>query len=273
MSRRRRKRAIISLFAFQDIIMAVSGIVIVVVLLLTLELVERPDVSGDGGMHAVAALLQQTLAEAEGELATLRRATAEHDSGVRDLADVASADFAAEIASLETRQRDLDQDIAKARQQSIALEAGRRTAEAAEFDARPLVSEIEELAHRQAALEESLETASDRPVYTMPRGDDRRGWLVVLRGVEIAAAPIGSPQPPLVFRKEGIFSRSAENAFLEWARRQDRASSYFLLLVKPSGAASYDRIETALRTDGFGFGFDLAAEDRIFLDFERGAAP
>src|SRR5690606_25876120 len=145
--------------------------------------------------------------------------------------------------------------------------------EAAEFDAQPLVDELEELSRRQAALEETLETASDRPVYTMPRGDDRRGWLVVLSGVEIAAAPIGSPLSPSVFRKEGLFSESAEDAFLEWARQQDRASSYFLLLVKPSGAASYDRIETALRSEGFGFGFDLAAEDRILLDPERGAAP
>ncbi|MEX0704975.1 MAG: hypothetical protein WD069_22940, partial [Planctomycetales bacterium] len=256
-----------------DIITSVSGIVIVIVLLLTLELVERPDVIGDGGTHAAAALLRNSLAEADHERDALHSATASGDSGVRELAEAASSDFVAEIEGLEQRRRELEARVETAREQALALEAARRTAEVEEFDLKPRVDELEQLTRRAEALTNRLERSDDRPVYSLPRGTNRRGWLVDIGGGEVSAAPLGTPQPPVAYRKQGLFGKSAEAAFLDWAKSQDASEAYFLLLVRPAGATAYGRIERGLQAGGYAFGFDLVGADQTVLDPQRGAAP
>src|SRR5689334_22415324 len=74
-----------SLFAFQDIITSVSGIFIVIVLLLSLELIQRPAHSSPAASSPINELTE-AIRKAEAELQQLKRtATANHDLAV-DLA-------------------------------------------------------------------------------------------------------------------------------------------------------------------------------------------
>ena len=67
MSRRRRRSAPFSLFAFQDIITSVTGIMLVITMLLALELLERTDVAPPQATAAISKDLERSNESADRE--------------------------------------------------------------------------------------------------------------------------------------------------------------------------------------------------------------
>ena len=69
---RKRDSNPISLFAFQDIITAVMGVIILIVLLLSLCLVQLPDTSGSGDVSDLLAVANVELIKLEQKKKQLR---------------------------------------------------------------------------------------------------------------------------------------------------------------------------------------------------------
>src|SRR4051812_47012023 len=107
MSRRGRSGPAISLFAFQDIITSVTAIVIVVVLCLVLDLVQRKQTKHADSSSGVATDLSSRISEIETEIARLKEATAKTDSTVKEVARFSPAELQSQTDASELAIREL----------------------------------------------------------------------------------------------------------------------------------------------------------------------
>lgn len=277
-SRRNRSGPAISLFAFQDIITSVSGIIIVMVLLLSLELVERPETKPNAVASAVAAEVEAAIAEAEAELKSLQGTVEALNSLIGDIAETSPAELTAEIDSLRRRIEEKKRQIEQLQNQAEELELEEKDVLVERFDLQDERARLETVEQEIAELEEQIEqeTSDDRLVFSLPKGFRKSGWLAVIEAGQIETAPLGREARPLRFvdKPSGLIGTdSASDQFLEWAGRRSTTKTYFLLLVRPSGAEVFDELETRLNLRGFEFGFDLIAPHQAVLHPERGAAP
>lgn len=273
MARRGRSGPAVSLFAFQDIITCVSGIIIVMVLILALELIERPQLAS--GATSEDQRIHEAIASAEERLRELTAGSQESDELIRDLTSASPVqlhqDIALAQATLAALRRELDEQAAKSGKlatASVGLAAERQEREK-ESDALDRAARINRELERQL----QRESRQNRPVYALPRGTTKSGWLVVLESRQVTVAPLGQSARPMHFaRKPGsLFGGSAARQFLGWLRQQPSANSYFLVLIRPNAVAEFDEIETALTAGGYSFGFDVVGQDQLLIDPDRGA--
>lgn len=276
MSRRHRGQNPISLFAFQDIITSVSGIFIVMVLLLTLELVERSSAGAPPAEAALAADVQQATVQAERELAALQGAAANQDQLLREVAEFSPEELREAIAARQREIPRLEAELEQARARSEALQESARSAAVEQFDLRDEREELERLQGEIAQTESQVreDEQSDRPVFTLPRGFAKQGWLVVLEAEAIAAAPLDRPARPTRFQGEPgvLFDESPAEQLVDWAGKQSR-SVYLMMLIRPDGIEAFDEAAAELDRRGIEYGFDLVTQDQELLHPQRGAAP
>ncbi len=277
-SRRNRSGPTISLFAFQDIITSVSGIIIVMVLLLSLELVERPEQDSQRITSSVATDIESAITEAEAELETLQGSVQELNTLISDIAETSPSELQNEIDSLRRRIDEKEQGLKQLQAQEEQLKEEKEDVLVQQFDRKDEREELNKVIRELADLQEQLEQEreEDRLVFTLPKGSKKSGWLAVIESGRIETAPIGRESQPIRFtsRSSGFLGTdSAVNQFMEWARNKNASSSYFLVLVRPSGASAFDQLESRLSLSGIQFGFDLIGENQSVLHPERGAAP
>lgn len=253
MARRRRAAAEVSLFAFQDVMAAVIGVIFFIVLLMALSIVEaRPRTGGVTSETELAALDAQAKALAR-EAEALRRRLDELERGAVAAGDPARAvgevrrlhaTFVSLNAAIEEVRRGRDEDEAELALREAAVDD--RTSEADELD--------EVLATLRARPR-----SGPRVSYILDRGPGTpEPWLVELSGDAIRAATQDGAAAVFSFGGPSVSAR--RERFLAWARHQDRAGSYFVLLIKPTAVDwAY---EVAKELDGFGFRFgtDLLPE-------------
>lgn len=264
---RGRSGPVISLFAFQDIITSVSGILIVVVLLMALELIEQPEADAATPASDVQSMTE-SLAEAEAELVSLKRRLAAETDAVKAASETSAGELTRQITDVESEIRRLGTQIRRLESDAEKLDAAAAALEVKEFDAAKELAEVEQLRRRAQELRSEIESTrnDDRVVFTLPRGFNKPGWLAVLAGHEIAAAPIGVAARPTRFRGD-----STVEEFLAWAKARD--SDYFLLLIRPTGIDHFNTIEQDFRGRSVAYGFDVVGERLTVLHPERGAAP
>lgn len=278
MPRRRRSRTVVSLFAFQDIITSVSGIIIVLVLLLTLELIDRPQAEGSPSSRAVADQIEQAIASAEQDLEALRETTGSTDELIREVANSPPAALRDQIGNLEQRIAQLQAQLALHREQAKQLEKAEEAAELQRFDLKETLESLDQARREVQTLETQLdeERRDNRLVYALPRGFEKEGWLALVEQHQIAVAPIGREAKPIFFTgtKLGPLTvSSAADRFIEWITGQGASSTYVLLLVRPGGVEDFQKIDQQLTDRGIAFGFDLVGADESVLHPVRGAAP
>jgi hypothetical protein len=267
---RRRPAAPFSLFSFQDVITAVTGIIILIALLLTLELLQRPPVAPVPNAGVFAEELRESLASLRAErdhLADMVAAAAQASERVAAASPIAMAiDAEAVEAEVERLDRDLQRleqllrDLVQ-REQELAAKALERGSD------RDVIAELSREENESKTKVESLRRGN-RIVFNRPRDASRAAWLVEVSASRLATAPVGETRPPVEFR--GNAQQLAEQ-FLAWAGQRDPEREYFVLLVRPDGIELFERIEPMLRRRGFRIGFDPLGADQVVLDPEAGA--
>ena len=274
MSRRGRSMAAISLFAFQDIITSVCGIVIVIVLLLAIELTSRRATPHATEQHNAAQAVDVSAEsqQLEQELAQLTRESTAN-------AELIERSGKLSAVELERRKGTLSQDEARLLEQLesarvAAAELAVRTAEAAARSAADatLRKALASLQAEQRQLEQSIrdEKTSPRVRFAFPRGKERSGVLAVVSQGKILVGPIENAAITDRFesRSESVVARD----FLRWARGS-QAGGYVLVLIRPSGTDVWDELQTELRGSGLSFGFDLVSEDEEVFERSGGGSP
>ena len=268
MARRSRTHPQMSLLAFQDIITAVTGIVIVMVLMLILELPEHNSGSPPSSDTPPLAELQTQLADVHEQIEQLKEQARRAAETTGTLAENSPEDIDREIRQLQAQREQLERDLRQAEQNSRDLR--QRAARDASGQQASLQRQLEALRRRIAALEQQLkeEQASQRPLYQMPGSMRQEGWLAVVEQRQIQVAPIGRAARPVTFR-----GTEAAALFISWLEREQHQRSYFLLLIRPDGPRVFDELEAALARRKVTFGFDAVGQQDELLDPNKGTAP
>jgi len=276
MSRRGRSGPTISLFSFQDIITSVMAIVTVITLLLALDLVQRKESRGGDSSAAPSAELKTRLNHAEMELSQLQQIANRTNNLVRGVAESSPAQLKEEIAKREATIAELERQKARLDQQDKLWQGQKQSQLIEQFDLDPSRTERETLERTIAALEQErrAEQAENRPVFAMPRGMQKDGWLVLIEPERISVAPLGRSAKPVVLTATGLplVGSTAVQNFEIWLDKQEVASSYFFLLLRPGASESFHEISKVFDSKKISYGFDVVGSDQSIMDPERGAA-
>lgn len=262
MGRRKRASAPFSLFAFQDIITSVTGIILLITMLMAIELVQTLSKAAAAPQEEkssqVAQMLRHAVSESTAEMDRLQRILDETTT-IRFDADslrrkLAAMKAAAGEMELQNEQIQSTQEKIDARRAQQSLEAKDLSPEA-----------IEALAKEQAATARQIAAMkeSNRVIFNRPAGAAKAPWLVELNEASIMAAEMGLAQPPQSF--------ATADEFLQWVQDQDRDSRYFVLLVKPATIETFSTIRKALQERKFDVGYDLLPSDQTAIDTQTGA--
>lgn len=274
MSARRKSHPVVTLFAFQDVIMSVSGIIIVLVLMLSLELIQRPEQSASAAAAQVARELQREIEKAEATASALEGLVRETHAQIENSGGLSAAELQRQTDTTTSDAEQLTAEIAALQARVASLEEAAKELRARAFDQQDRRRQIETARRSAAELERTLdeERSDNRPLISLPRGFSKQGWIAVLSAAEVAVAPLGRPSRPQVFSADGgLLGDSAGEKLLDWTGSQSASSLYLLLVIRPDGVSTFDEIAAELDQRGIAYGFDLAPAGQALLHPERGA--
>ncbi|MCA9124125.1 MAG: hypothetical protein H6822_30330 [Planctomycetaceae bacterium] len=275
MSRRGQNGVAFSLFAFQDIITSVTGIMILVTLILALELVQQMESSPSQRTKEVV----QDINAAVTSVTELDAAVARNQARIAELQDrlTQGASRIGDVAGFD--QRAVQQDVSDMEQMDDRLAK----------ELQELAAQVEQTTHQQKKLNEERDQkvdpeavqkklddlkkkkedleklkSSNRIIFNPTEGDAKVPWLVEITGTSISVAKTGVTAPPTI--------HATGAAFAAWAQQLDKSRDYFVLLVKPDGIENYELVRASITRMGFDVGFDLLNSDQNAIDPEKGAA-
>ena len=263
---RRKKSLAFSLFAFQDIITSVTGIMVLVTLILALELIQRKESSPPIKTAEIVSQTRAAVAQNEIEVQQLKSRL---ETGRERMSQVAAFDVthvSQKLKDLRELNDDLDHELDEYAKESAAA-AIRRDQAKAEQDRRSADPQtLEQLTADVKKEKELIEKLrqSNRTIFKPPEGVSKTPWLVEVSGEGLVAAQWGVSAPPKRFQNPAELSN--------FATGRDKGSEYFVLLVKPAGIGDFEQAKSLLKRAGFDVGFDLLRTDQTALDPETGAA-
>ena len=271
MSRRSRGGQPFSLFAFQDIITSVTGIIVLVMLILSLELLQRKPNTPDLDSHALLKQVQRALHTAHEEQIELQEHLQSDQAAVLAAAQLSPTELEHQRFQADRQLEQLERELAE-----LAKQNAQAARDRGQLDAklRERGGEVELVKQSRAeAAEAEAELAAlqqtNRVIYNVPPDSEKTAWLVDISAARVLAAPVGERRRPLCFEATGGLFETAP--LLAWAeeRRPDR--EYFILFVRPDGLAHFKDLRAGLRARGFDLGFDLIPQGATVLDPETGA--
>lgn len=262
MGRRKGNSVPFSLFAFQDIITSVTGIILLITMMMAVELVQNMQRAASAPQEqkssAVEGTLRSAIQENTEEIVRLERLLEETntirfdaDALRRRLANLSAATAALEqqTTRIELTQKDIEQRKAQLAEQSKEITP--ESIEKHSQEQREITQQIE--AMRQA----------NRVIFNRPEGATKIPWLVELNADKILAAEMGASRPPQIF--------AGETEFLAWASNQNAGAVYFVILVKPDSIETFAALRQNLQVRQFEVGYDLLRADQTAIDPNTGA--
>jgi prefoldin subunit 5 len=272
MARRIRHSQPFSLFAFQDIITSVTGIIVLITLLLTLELIQKVESSTTGPANAFPRQIRQALVETREQVVKIRENMQQEQQAIDVLAAISPGLVKRQLHELEAQIQQLDFELETLRSQLVAATQEQTDWKSRRFDRLASQQELEALDQQVDALESRLEhlRKSNRVVYNPSHTTEKRAWLVDIGPDSVLAAEAGKRSVPLRFI-EGRQGRSSSD-FIQWAGTRDHLSEYFILLIRPLVVARYGEIRAELEKLGFQIGFEVIGPSVIPIDSRHGAA-
>jgi hypothetical protein len=245
-----------SLFAFQDIITCVMGIMLLLTLMMSLQVNVSPGTGMDEEMQA-------TVGKLTGETQQLLRDTAALESRIQEQLAVMKSNALLDSSILKKSRDQLSADVSAAtidlnrvqeiadasteRLKGVGTEFQQRQGDAEE--ARRLQQEIQKIQKKLQQLR-----SGDRKIYNAHDGAAKTCWLVELSTArEITVAQLGQAGAPRAFTNVG--------QLLEWIKTVSSDDVAFMVLLKPDAAAVFDQISDTLIPLGIPFGFDLLPQN------------
>lgn len=252
-----------SLFSFQDIVTATTGILILLALVLALSVIIQ---GADSPVEApVATAKEFALQDAlQVEIESLKEKS-------RQMANMSASLASSSPAELKRKSNEAAKEIVRLRR---AVEAAESTLKSQKMQFKDLQSQSDadalhaELLHLEAVIEKtnlkiSQLKADDRVIYNF-RENEKSAWLVQISGTEILAGRASVEEAPRSFASAPAF-----NKFATQLRSEEQ---YFVLLVKPSGMKNHDVINDFLVERGLELGVELIGERQTVVDPVKGAS-
>ncbi len=262
---RRRREVKVSLFAFQDIITAVTGVIILVTLLMALELVraggsaaDHPPSIDPGELRRQIAALRQANRILEQQIQTrqqeaLALAAASPDSVQRLLQQREKLRRRLEELRAWQEQHEQEESQLAARDRQELSRTAR--------ELRSLREQLEQLERR-----ERLAASGRHRVYRFRAGGLARWWIVDLQPDHWLLTEVDRGG-----RRTGRTARFAERgdpfrqrAFRTWLADRNPAAEGFFLIGRPASIESFAQLRKLLRERSFHVGYDLLGAEQSF---------
>ncbi len=261
MRRRGRLSEMSSLFAFQDIMASVIGIVFFVVLIMSMDIVRQGTEADTPDTAFVGAT---ELARLRGAVAARQEHISEITRAIRDLSGRISLraggdeELLREVKGLHARLVALYAEIEQRNKTLDDLSARRKTgleqSQAAEQEVKRLKAQVE-LMHEQLR---TTELSPSVPYIVSDELMDREPWLLDVAGTHLRVASKDGTSAVFDFRAPSADARRRQ--FLAWVGSQDPQTHYFVILIKPSGVAEAGKLAFELKKQRFHLGTDLLPE-------------
>ena len=261
MSRRRQRKSAFSLFAFQDIITAVTGIMLLITLLLTLELVERKAKASQETPATVpkdADVSPEELSQLELEVANLKKRLKEMASENAMLAQYDQQQLQADLQKNQKTNQERQEKIRNLQKTLVStatsLENVRNT--------QAKLQQLEEKIRNTRAKLEKLQKSS-RLFVQAAKGARKTNWLVEISKEKLKVAPLGRTTTPISFTD--VYD------FQAWLRKRNQAADHFVLFVKAEGTSLFKQVSGLLDKEGYSKGFDVLPDSEHVIDDTTGA--
>ena len=265
MSRRRKRSAPFSLFAFQDIITSVTGIMLVITMLLALELLERTDVAPPKATAAISKDLERSNESADREIGELEQRLQQQGERLSVAAGLSVEQLRRQVSETEDANRRLRNRTRKLRQRDRRtqerVETTRRQQESVRKRQDLLAEVVRQIGSKRLQLKKLRQF--NRVFFNPAPGNPKKPWLVEISGRRMLVAESGVVRKPRSFVDV--------DTFMAWARQRQKRSEYFVLLLKPDGVELFREVKEGLEEAGFDLGFDLLSVGQTAIDAETGA--
>lgn len=264
--RNRRSNMPFSLFAFQDIITSVTGVMIMVTLLLAVELVNRVATS-----PAVQTTVQSD--HLRDSVEAMREQVVAMENRLRSVGDTFDDLPAVDAVTLASHLQELNQRVTDAGQRVVASRSAlrdrlaavqtlrRQEQEAMQVESdqvQQMQQEIREMEQAMAVVE-----SSDRILFRSGV-KDKETWIVEVTAETLRVAQIGKRRAPESFQELASFER--------WLEKRDRDRDALYLIVKPPRASErFDSVQSLVLSRQFDVGYTLVGPAQRVLDEEVGA--
>ncbi|MEX2673418.1 MAG: hypothetical protein WD294_15065 [Phycisphaeraceae bacterium] len=266
MARRRRQSGVaISFFAFQDVMMGVMGVIILVALLLALSASEVIEMVVDQDPAETSAE-RATLADLEALADKERQLEEAYESALGRSARLAElgADPVPHIERATARLEQLDLDIEE-RTQEIARRQDQLPAHQ-----NVVAEELDTLSAMQAdreRLEAKVEhRRTSRLSYIIQEGAQKQPVLIVVSAKRFKIGTPGDEDTAIVLQHRDVDTRL--RYLREILQDLNSADYYCLLVLKPSGFGDLDdQVRDEVRAAGLQWGLDPVPESTHVLGF------
>lgn len=253
MSRRSRRRRDppFSLFAFQDIIAAVTGVMVLMTMLLILDLVTQ--------VFAIpsAAEASPTADPAANELSQL---LAQREALAQELARRAEDAPSAPITRTQLEYAERLTRAAEAEAEAMRTQMAEAAAEQRRLDRQTQAMSMQTQTEREATAEAEKQLAGElsRTRVTLLEGQARgkQVWFVLCGAGPVAVAEVTAErelQPRQTF--------DGTDGFMRWVDTLSPSDSTVVLLVQAEGVERFEALQRALRQRRFEVGWDLATPE------------
>lgn len=264
MIRRKPHDPPVSLFSFQDIITAVTGIILLLTLLCTLALVHRQKRAAPMPANDLVEAIRRSLQEVREELAALQAELSRGDRWAAALASLTLDEIRreSEIAGHELRR--LQAELARLQAEAARLNDERMAWQAKRLhcDTQPLEDAKKEAAELQCQIQ-NIRKSNPR-FYRPDPSAGKTAWLVDISGKQLLLFRVGD-QTPVARFQESLLSGGVPS-FMHWtSTNASPATDYFILAIRPSGIRAYDKVREQLRARGFDVGLDLFREEEAIV--------
>lgn len=256
---RRSSESPLSLFALQDIITCLMGIMVLVCLFLALQTIgkasaaasaksELPDVAGlDRERERLEELRNDLLKQIENH-----QSSQEIVSSLNPI-EAAEALQAAQRQNLELKQK-VDQLT-----ETIAKHMDDKEGEEAKLEQRR--AELSALQEQLAVEERAAELRAMKKVGFLPdQAISKTPYLVECGAKYVRVIELGNNDNVVTWSSE-----EAESKFAEWHPVVSTASAYFVFMLKPSGVGVGMSLYQISRNAGFDAGYDVLEENATIL--------
>ncbi len=261
MTRRKPQSSPFSLFSFQDIITATTGILVLLALVLALSVVMQQSTAAPAANDYVADL-EKEIADLSAAIKQLEATATADNSRNKLLASLTPEELENKLktlqASLDTTtsnnavtKKTISMLEKKLKDENILETLDRLEKQKQAVDART--------AETQTKLNELQ--SSSRVVYNF-RATATSPYLVEIDGAELKTAKTGVKAPARI--------DTTVRGLVEFAESQPASQRYFLLLVKPSGIKKYSLLKPYLEKMNADIGVELIGEDLKVVDPKTG---
>ena len=267
MGRRRTGSMPFSLFAFQDIITSVTGIMILVTLMLVLDFLEKVEGAPQQQSHQVIDEVRSTLSKVALEVATLEANLDQQDDVPNDLVVLDVSTLSSRLSSVSDVNTTLETELQQVRRLQDRTSESLASWQQRSEDSNSMLNEIERLREQIESNQNKIDRlkTSNRVIFTVPQTGGEKPWLVEIGEGQIRVAEMGLSSPPQSFQ--------TDDAFFSWLSARNPRNEYLVVLVSPESVDRFDGLANSLFEKRFPYGVNLLRSGQSAIDAETGAAP